>query len=180
VSIPSDIKSGYYSGMLAIRTDKYPERIEHYSVQVYKPLEEQVVTEFSVAPDSSKMVVTVKWNKDEKNMLSAEGTVDVHLFDPDENEISQKTKVMTHISGYVNVFEYAPRPPKPIPIPIWESEEEIASANANVHVHEHGQQAVIYQIENPASGTWKLEMKPNDIMHFNYDIVVNPIEDMRI
>jgi hypothetical protein len=38
VSIPSDVKSGYYSGMIAIRTDKYPERIEHYSIQVYKPL----------------------------------------------------------------------------------------------------------------------------------------------
>ena len=178
VSIPSDAKSGYYSGMIAIRTDKYPERIEHYSVQVYKPLEEPIVTEFSVAPDSSKMVVTVKWNKDEKNMLSAEGTVDVHLFDPDENEISQKTKVMTHISGYVNVFEYAfrPLPPEPISMPVVKSEEETINAN----VHEHGRQAVIYQIENPASGTWKLDMKPEDVMHFNYDIVVNPIEDVRI
>ena len=180
VSIPSDVKSGYYSGMVAIRTDKYPERIEHYSVQVYKPLEEPIVTEFSVAPDSSKMVVTVKWNKDEKNLISTEGTVDVHLFDPYGNEVSQKTKVMTHISGYVNVFEYAPRPPKPIPMPIWESEGEIASANANVRVHEHGQQAVIYQIENPASGMWKLEMLPSDVMHFNYDIVVNPIENVKI
>ncbi len=180
VSIPSDVKSGYYSGMIAIRTDKYPERIEHYSVQVYKPLEEPIVTEFSVAPNSTKVMVTVKWNKDEKNLISTEGTVDVHLFDPDENEISQKTKVMTHISGYVDVFEYAPRPPKPIPMPVWESEGEIASANANVRVHEHGQQAVIYQIENPASGTWKLEMKPEDVMHFNYDIVVNPIENVKI
>ena len=178
VSIPSDVKSGYYSGMIAIRTDKYPERIEHYSIQVYKPLEEPIVTEFSVAPDSSKMVVTVKWNKDEKNMLSAEGTVDVHLFDPDENEISQKTKVMTHISGYVNVFEYAfrPLPPEPISMPVVKSEEETTNAN----VHEHGRQAVIYRIENPASGTWKLEMMPENVMHFNYDIVVNPIEDMRI
>ena len=147
---------------------------------MYKPREEPVVTEFSVAPDSSKMVVTVKWNKDEKNMLSAEGTVDVHLFDPDENEISQKTKVMTHISGYVNVFEYAFRhlPPEPISMPVVKSEEE--TTNANVRVHEHGQQAVIYQIENPASGTWKLEMKPEDVMHFNYDIVVNPIENVKI
>lgn len=182
VSIPSDVESGYYSGMIAIRTDKYPERIEHYSVQVYKPLEEPIETAFCVAANSSKLVVTVKWNKDEKNLISTEGTVDVHLFDPDENEISQKTKVMTHISGYVNVFEYAPRPPKPIPMPVWESEGEMASANANanVRVHEHGQQAVIYRIENPASGTWKLEMLPSDVMHFNYDIVVNPIENVKI
>ena len=176
VSIPSDIKSGYYSGMIAIRTDKYPERIEHYSVQVYKPLEEPITKEFSVAPNSTKVMVTVKWNKDEKNMLSAEGTVDVHLFDPYGNETSQQTKVMTHISGYVNVFEYDFRPPKPIPVSVWESEEE--TTNANVHVH--GQQAVIDLIENPASGTWKLEMMPENVMHFNYDIIVNPIEDMRI
>ncbi|RJS72550.1 MAG: hypothetical protein CW694_02455 [Candidatus Syntrophoarchaeum sp. WYZ-LMO15] len=48
VSIPPDAKSGYYSGMIAIRTDKYPERIEHYSVQVYKPLEEPITNRISV------------------------------------------------------------------------------------------------------------------------------------
>ena len=180
VSIPSDVKGGYYSGMIAIRADKYPEQIEHYSIQVYKPLEEPIVTAFGVVANSSKLVVTVKWNRDEKNLISTEGTVNVHLFDPYGNEVSRKTKVMTHISGYVNVFEYAPRPPKPIPMPVWESEGEIASANANVRVHEHGQQAVIYQIENPASGMWKLEMLPSDVMHFNYDIVVNPIENVKI
>ena len=167
VSIPSDVKSGYYSGMIAIRTDKYPERIEHYSVQVYKPLEEPIVTEFSVAPNSSKMVVTVKWNNDEKNLISAEGTVDVHLFDPYGNGVSQHTK-MTRISGYVDAFSYALERGMDI------GDEE----TANVHVH--GQQAVIYQVENPASGTWKLEMMPEDVMHFNYDIVVNPIENVKI
>ena len=110
-------------------------------------------------------MVTVKWNKDEKNMLSAGGTVDVHLFDPYGNEVSQHTK-MTRISGYVDAFSYALRG----------GGEETTNAN----VYEHGQQAVIYQIENPASGTWKLEMMPKDVMHFNYDIVVNPIEDVRI
>jgi len=55
-------------------------------------------------------------------------------------------------------------------------DEETASAN----VHVHGQQAVVYQIENPTSGTWKLDMMPNDIMYFNYDIVVNPIENMKV
>ncbi|MEA2076371.1 MAG: hypothetical protein U9O85_11740 [Euryarchaeota archaeon] len=178
VSIPSNARSGYYSGMIAIRTDKYPERIEHYSVQVYKPLEEPITKAFSIPPNASKVVVTVKWNKDEKNLLSAEGTVDVHLFDPYGSEVSQKTKMMTHISGYVNVFEYdfRPLPPEPISMPVVKSEEETTNANVN----EHGQQAVIYLIENPASGTWKLEMMPEDIMYFNYDIVVNPIEDMRI
>ncbi len=175
VSIPSDVESGYYSGMIAIRTDKYPEQIVHYSVQVYKPLEEPIVTEFSIPPNASKVVVTVKWNKDEKNLLSAEGTVDVHLFDSYGSEVSQKTKTVTHISGYVNVFEdgYAL---KSMSIPVWGSGEETRNANVN----EHGQQAVIYQIENPESGTWKLEMMPEDIMYFNYDIVVNPLEDMRI
>jgi hypothetical protein len=167
VNIPSDVKSGYYSGMIAIRTDKYPERIEHYSIQVYKPLEEPIVTEFCVAPNSSKMVVTVKWNKDEKNLISTEGTVDVHLLDPYGNEVSQKTK-MTRISGYVDAFSYALERGMDI------GDEE------TTNVHEHGQQAVIHQIEDPASGTWKLEMKPDGVMHFNYDIVVNPIENMKI
>jgi len=170
VSIPSGVKSGYYSGMIAIRTDKYPEQIVHYGVQVYKPLEEPIVTEFSVPVNSSKLVVTVKWNKDEKNMLSAEGTVDVHLFDPYGNETSQQTKVMTHISGYVDAFSYALRGRGGI----------AAGDEETTNVYVRGEQAVIYQIENPASGTWKLEMKPDGVMHFNYDIVVNPIEDMKI
>ena len=169
VSIPSGTKSGYYSGMIAIRTDKYPERIEHYSVQVYKPLEEPITKEFRVAPNSTKAMVTVRWNKDEKNLISTEGTVDVHLFDPYGSEVSQHTK-MTRISGHVDAFNYALE--RGIDI----GDEETASAN----VYEHGQQAVIYQIENPASGMWKLEMKPDGVMHFNYDIVVNPIEDVRI
>ncbi|MCW3137878.1 MAG: hypothetical protein N2V76_05545 [Methanophagales archaeon] len=169
VSIPPDVKNGYYSGMIAIRTDKYPERIEHYSVQVYKPLEEPITKEFSVAPNSTKVIVTVKWNKDEKNMLSAGGTVDVHLFDPYGNEVSQRTK-MTRISGYVDAFSYALERGMDI------EDEETTNAN----VHEYGQQAVIYLIDNPASGTWKLEMMPEDVMHFNYNIVVNPIEDVRI
>ena len=38
-------------------------------------------------------MVTVKWNEDEKNMLSAGGTVDAHLFDPYGNEVSQRTKM---------------------------------------------------------------------------------------
>jgi len=167
VSIPPDAKSGYYSGMIAIRTDKYPERIEHYSVQVYKPLEEPITKEFSVAPNSTKVIVTVKWNKDEKNKLSAGGTVDVHLFDPYGNEVSQHTK-MTRISGYIDAFSYALRGGID------------AEGEETANVYEHGQQAVIYQIENPASGTWKLEMMPENVMHFNYDIVVNPIEDVRI
>ena len=75
---------------------------------------------------------------------------------------------MTRISGYVDAFSYALRGG------IDTGGEETAN------VHEHGQQVVIYQIDNPASGTWKLEMMPEDVMHFNYDIVVNPIENVKI
>jgi hypothetical protein len=64
VSIPADADTGYYEGMIAIRTDKYPEQVEHYNVQVYKPLEEPIIKEFSVPPNSTKVIVTVKWSKD--------------------------------------------------------------------------------------------------------------------
>jgi len=152
--------------MIAIRTDKYPERIEHYSVQVYKPLEEPITKEFTVSSNTTKVIVTVNWDRGEKYQISAEGTVDVHLFDPYGNEVSQKTK-MTRISGYVDAFSYA-------------LERDIEDEEtADVHVYER--QAVVYhQIENPASGTWKLKMMPDGVMHFDYEIVVNPIEDVKI
>ena len=161
VSIPADADTGYYDGMIAIRTDKYPERVEHYSVQVYKPLEEPIIKEFSVPPNSTKVIVTVKWGEDR---ISTEGTVDVHLFDSNGSEVSQKAR-MTRISGYVDAFDYAPKFPIPV---VWEGIEETANVRER--------HTVIYQIENPASGTWKLEMMPEDVMHFSYDIVVNPIE----
>ena len=160
VSIPADADTGYYDGMIAIRTDKYPEQVEHYNVQVYKPLEEPIITEFCVPPNSTKVIVTVKWSEDR---ISPEGTVDVHLFDFNGSEVSQKAK-MTRISGHVDAFNYAP---KPIPV-VWEGIEETANVRER--------HTVIYQVENPASGTWKLEMMPEDVMHFSYDIVVNPIE----
>lgn len=162
------------SGMIAIRTDKYPEQIVYYSVQVYKPLEEPIVTN---PPNASKVVVTVKWNKDKKNLLSAEGTVDVHLFDSYGSEVSRKTKTMTHISGYVNVFEDGYDALKSMSIPVWESGEETRNANVN----EHGQQAVIYQIENPESGMWKLEMMPEDnVLQLRHRGESVRTEDMRI
>ena len=167
VSIPADADTGYYDGMIAIRTDKYPERIEHYSVQVYKPLEEPIIKEFSVPQNSSKVIVTVTWSKGEKR-FPTKGEVDVHLFDSSGNEVSPKAK-MTRISGYVDAFDYVLRP---IPVPeVWGGMEETANV--------HEKHTVMYQIENPASGTWKLEMKPEDVMHFSYDIVVNPIEDIK-
>ena len=160
VSIPADADTGYYDGMIAIRTNKYPERVEHYSVQVYKPLEEPIIKEFSVPPNSTKVIVTVKWGEDR---ISTKGTVDVHLFDSNGSEVSQKAR-MTRISGYVDAFDYAP---KPIPV-VWEGIEETANVRER--------HTVIYQIENPASGTWKLEMMPDNVMRFSYDIVVNPVE----
>ena len=160
VSIPADADTGYYDGMIAIRTDKYPEQVEHYNVQVYKPLEEPIIKEFSVPPNSTKVIVTVKWGADR---ISTEGTVDVHLFDFNGSEVQQKAK-MTRISGHVDAFDYAP---KPILV-VWGAIEETANVRER--------HTVIYQIENPASGTWKLEMMPDDVMRFSYDIVVNPIE----
>lgn len=161
VSIPADADTGYYDGMIAIRTDKYPEQVEHYNVQVYKPLEEPIITEFSVPPNSTKVIVTVKWGEDR---ISTEGTVDVHLFDSNGSEVSQKAK-MTRISGHVDAFDYTPKHNIPV---VWEGIEETANVRER--------HTVIYQVENPASGTWKLEMMPEDVMHFSYDIVVNPIE----
>ena len=128
-------------------------------------MEEPITKEFTVSSNTTKVIVTVSWDRGEKYQISAEGTVDVHLFDPYGNEVSQKTK-MTRISGYVDAFSYA-------------LERDIEDEEtADVHVYER--QAVVYQIENPASGTWKLKMMPDGVMRFDYEIVVNPIEDVKI
>ena len=167
VTIPKEAGAGFYDGMIAIQSEDGPEQIEDYGVQVYKPLDDPVKKAFRVPEKSSKVIVTVAWSTDETER-SAEDMVDVQLYNPKNEQIAQEAK-MTHISGYMDAYRYAP-------FPVPEMPYEKAIDEGNEYVHES--HTVIYQIANPENGTWTLVMKPKNVMHFKYDIVVNPIEDL--
>jgi len=160
VSVPEGTKVGYYSGILAIRTERYPEDRLYYSIQVFKPLKEPVVREFSIPTNASKLLVKVQWGtgyadirmRDYADTMRSDTNVDVHLYNPQGVEVP-KTAETTKINGYVDVF-----------------------VRETTDIHAHEEYEVTYIVERPASGTWRLEMMPKHVMHFSYEIIVNPIE----
>ena len=169
VTIPDDVDAGFYEGMLAFRPEDSVEQVEYYSIQVYRLLNEPVIEEFYVPQNSSRVVVTVTWSTGKYQFETGEGDLTVHLYRPSGQEIAPDT-ISTHISGYIDAYSYwGPRVVvKPTTI-----EGEMNEPGSRRVYKSH---TVLYDIENPENGTWKLEMIPKDLLHFSYNIDVNPIK----
>ena len=169
VTIPDDVDAGFYEGMLAFRPEDSVEQVEYYSIQVYRLLNEPVTEEFYVPQNSSRVVVTVTWSTGKYQFETGEGDLTVHLYRPSGQEIAPDT-ISTHISGYIDAYSYwGPRVVvKPTTI-----EGEMNEPGSRRVYKSH---TVLYDIENPENGTWKLEMIPKDLLHFSYNIDVNPIK----
>ena len=169
VTIPDDVDAGFYEGMLAVRPENSFELVEYYSIQVYRLLNEPVTEEFYVPQNSSRVVVTVRWSTDGYQFETGEGDLTVHLYRPSGQEIAPDT-ISTHISGYIDAYSY------------WGPRVVVKPTTIEAEMNEPGSRrvykshTVLYDIENPENGTWKLEMIPKDLPHFSYNIDVNPIE----
>jgi len=169
VTIPDDVDAGFYEGMLAVRPENSVEQVEYYSIQVYRLLNEPVTEEFYVPQNSSRVVVTVTWSTGGYQFETGEGDLTVHLYRPSGQEIAPDT-ISTHISGYVHAHNYWRLPIVIKPTTI---EGEMNEPGSRSVYKSH---TVLYDIENPENGTWKLEMIPKDLLHFSYNIDVNPIK----
>ena len=169
VTIPDDVDAGFYKGMLAVRPENSVEQVEYYSIQVYRLLNEPVTEEFYVPQNSSRVVVTVTWSTGGYQFETGEGDLTVHLYRPSGQEIAPDT-ISTHISGYVHAHNYWRLPIVIKPTTI---EGEMNEPGSRRVYKSH---TVLYDIENPENGTWKLEMIPKDLLHFSYNIDVNPIK----
>ena len=168
VTIPDDVDAGFYEGMLAVRPENSVELVEYYSIHVYRLLNEPVTEEFYVPQNSSRVVVTVTWSTGKYQFETGEGDLTVHLYRPSGQEIAPDT-TSTHISGYVNAHYYWG--PRVVMIPATIEGEMYKSGSGRVYKR----YTVLYDIENPENGKWKLEMIPKDMAQFSYDIDVNPI-----
>ena len=168
VTIPDDVDAGFYEGMLAVRPENSFELVEYYSIQVYRLLNEPVTEEFYVPQNSSRVVVTVRWSTGGYQFETGEEDLTVHLYRPSGQEIAPDT-TSTHISGYVNAHYYWG--PRVVMIPATIEGEMYKSGSGRVYKR----YTVLYDIENPENGKWKLEMIPKDMAQFSYDIDVNPI-----
>jgi len=168
VTIPDDVDAGFYEGMLAVRPKNSLELVEYYSIHVYRLLNEPVTEEFYVPQNSSRVVVTVRWSTDGYQFETGEGDLTVHLYRPSGQEIAPDT-TSTHISGYVDAYDYWG--PRVVMIPATIEGEMYKSGSGRVYKR----YTVLYDIENPENGKWKLEMIPKDMVQFSYDIDVNPI-----
>ncbi len=169
VTIPDDVDAGFYEGMLAFRPEDSVEQVEYYSIQVYRLLNEPVTEEFYVPQNSSRVVVTVTWSTGGYQFETGEGDLTVHLYRPSGQEIAPDT-ISTHISGYIDAYSYWG--PRVVVKPATIEGEMYKSGSGRVYKS----YTVLYDIENPENGTWKLEMIPKDLLHFSYNIDVNPIK----
>ena len=168
VTIPDDVDAGFYEGMLAVRPENSVELVEYYSIHVYRLLNEPVTEEFYVPQNSSRVVVTVTWSTGKYQFETGEGDLTVHLYRPSGQEIAPDT-TSTHISGYVDAYDYW-RPPVEV---IYDAIEGEMYKSGSGRVYKR--YTVLYNIENPENGKWKLEMIPKDMVQFSYNIDVNPI-----
>ncbi len=168
VTIPDDVDAGFYEGMLAVRPENSVEQVEYYSIQVYRLLNEPVTEEFYVPQNSSRVVVTVRWSTGGYQFETGEEDLTVHLYRPSGQEIAPDT-TSTHISGYVDAYDYWG--PRVVMIPATIEGEMYKSGSGRVYKR----YTVLYDIENPENGKWKLEMIPKDMVQFSYNIDVNPI-----
>ncbi len=168
VTIPDDVDAGFYEGMLAVRPKNSLELVEYYSIHVYRLLNEPVTEEFYVPQNSSRVVVTVRWSTGGYQFETGEEDLTVHLYRPSGQEIAPDT-TSTHISGYVNAHYYWG--PRVVMIPATIEGEMYKSGSGRVYKR----YTVLYDIENPENGKWKLEMIPKDMVQFSYNIDVNPI-----
>jgi len=168
VTIPDDVDAGFYKGMLAVRPENSLEMVEYYSIHVYRLLNEPVTEEFYVPQNSSRVVVTVTWSTGGYQFETGEEDLTVHLYRPSGQEIAPDT-ISTHISGYVDAHDY------------WRPSVEVIYDDIEGEMYKSGsgrvykRYIVLYDIENPENGKWKLEMIPKDMVQFSYDIDVNPI-----
>ncbi|MCW7070162.1 MAG: hypothetical protein OCU17_06140 [Methanophagales archaeon] len=168
VTIPDDVDAGFYEGMLAVRPENSVELVEYYSIHVYRLLNEPVTEEFYVPQNSSRVVVTVTWSTGKYQFETGEEDLTVHLYRPSGQEIAPDT-TSTHISGYVDAYDY------------WGPRVEVIYDAIEGEMYKSGsgrvykRYTVLYDIENPENGKWKLEMIPKDMVQFSYDIDVNPI-----
>ncbi|MHC1597570.1 MAG: COG1470 family protein [Methermicoccaceae archaeon] len=65
VSPPNATSTGWYRGMLALRSTSFPEQLRYYSIYVYKPLSEPITKEFNVPSGTSGLLVVVSWQEHE-------------------------------------------------------------------------------------------------------------------
>ena len=84
--------------------------------------------------------------------------------------------------SYIDTWISSPSYAKPNAYSYWGPRVVVKPATIEGEMNEPGSRrvykshTVLYDIENPENGTWKLEMIPKDLLHFSYNIDVNPIK----
>lgn len=79
VSPPEGTPTGYYRGMLALRSSAFPEQLRYYSIYVYEPLTEPITKQFKVVEGTEAILAVVSWNEFE----GVNSNVTVRLVSPE-------------------------------------------------------------------------------------------------
>jgi len=95
VSPPEGTPTGYYQGMLALRSSAFPEQLRYYSIYVYEPLTEPITKQFEVAEGTEAILAVVSWNEFE----GVNSKVEVRLLSP--QGASHTGTERSEISGWI-------------------------------------------------------------------------------
>jgi len=144
VSPPEGTPTGYYQGMLALRSSAFPEQLRYYSIYVYEPLTEPITKQFEVAEgtETEAILAVVSWNEFE----GVNSKVEVRLVSP-EGATHTGTE-RSEISGWIEGARMT----------------ESTSISHTTRIY----------VKSPMAGTWTLEMMPEVAAGISFRVILNP------
>lgn len=146
ISVPEDATTGWYNGMIAIRSQTRPEQTHHYNVYVYEPLEEPIEQNFTVPTNADTLRIGVSWH----DRGNTETDVEITLLSPNEDEVTLDNKSV-QISGWISTIR---------------SPYESTSTSSST--------TITYTLDDPEVGVYTLQLLPDGPADVNYNIQINP------
>jgi hypothetical protein len=164
VTAPDDADRGDYQAALDLglkdpaRPDRsnYWQRVD-FRFQVWTQPEEPFETGFDVSSDAENIALELAAGASHYDNSELDSpSFDVTFVSPDGTEMDAKRVQVTN-SGSVNLAEDRPEP----------------TAEDSTYASDGDRQTFRYEVDDPEAGSWSVQIMPEDVMHFNYDIIRN-------
>lgn len=163
-SPPAEAERGDYRAQidLGLKDPARPDRRSHWQevslrFQVWTQPDEPFETTFDVSDDTDSLALELSSNRHYRNTAGMDAPdFNVTFVSPNGTEVDAERVRVTN-SGHVDLG--GDRRPSA-------SEDSTYAANGE-------QQTFRYRIEGPEAGSWSVEITPENVMQFSYDIVRN-------
>lgn len=127
--------------------------------QVWKQPTEPFETSFEVSEDANNVSLKLSTNSRYRNQMdsSKSADFDVQFVSPD-GEVIEAERVKVTDNGYVDLSGDRRR-------------SRTATASGQDYAVDNNRQSFVYQVDDPAAGTWTARIMPDNVVRFNYEIV---------